>query len=87
MTLDAVYAAQATEILLGAIARSDGSRASVTRSLLATEVDDGLIGDVRFDANGDVRPRPYSVSRLTRKTGTVPGVGRLADLEAIIAPP
>ena len=83
----AVYAAQATEILLDAIARSDGSRASVTRALLATDVQDGLIGDVRFDANGDIRPRRYSVSRLTRRTGTVPGVVRLADLEAIISPP
>jgi hypothetical protein len=59
----------------------------VTRALLATDVEDGLIGDVRFDTNGDVRPRRYSVSRLTPKTGTVPGVGRLADLEAIISPP
>jgi ABC-type branched-subunit amino acid transport system substrate-binding protein len=87
VTSDAVFAAQATEILLDAIARSDGGRASVTRSLLAAQVENGLIGDVRFDANGDVRPRRYSVSRITRKTGTVPGIVRLADLEAIIAPP
>jgi hypothetical protein len=86
VTADAVYAAQATEILLDAIARSDGSRASVTRSLLATQVDDGLIGPVRFDANGDIRPRRYSVSRITRRTGTVPGVGLVSDLEAIVSP-
>ena len=87
VTADAVYAAQATDLLLDAIANSDGSRSSVTQALLATKVENGLIGDVRFDANGDIRPRPYSVSRVTPQTGTVPGVGRVADLEAIISPP
>ena len=87
VTPDAVYAAEATEILLDAIARSDGSRASVTRALLATEVDDGLIGDVRFDANGDVRPRAFTVARLTPQTGAVPGVAvNAADVEAIVSP-
>jgi branched-chain amino acid transport system substrate-binding protein len=86
VTADAVYAAQATEILLDAIARSDGSRRSVTQSLLATDVDDGLIGPVRFDGNGDVRPRTFTVSRITRRTGTVPGVGNVHELEAIVSP-
>jgi branched-chain amino acid transport system substrate-binding protein len=84
VTTDAVYAAHATEILLDAIARSDGGRASVTRALLAAEVDDGLIGDVRFDDNGDIRPSTYSISRVTRKTGTLASVGSVEDLEAII---
>ena len=41
VTLDALYAAQATEVLLDAIARSDGSRASVTNTLLATTIEEG----------------------------------------------
>jgi DNA-binding SARP family transcriptional activator/ABC-type branched-subunit amino acid transport system substrate-binding protein/DNA-binding beta-propeller fold protein YncE len=86
VTLDAVYAAQATELLLDAIARSDGSRASVTKAVLAAHVEDGLVGDVGFDANGDVRPRPFSVARVTRRTGTIPGVGLDEDLEAIVSP-
>jgi ABC-type branched-subunit amino acid transport system substrate-binding protein len=86
VTLDAVYAAQATEIMLDALARSDGSRASVTRNLLAARVEDGLVGDVRFDDNGDVHPRTYSVARVTRRTGTIPGVGLNEDLEAIVSP-
>jgi ABC-type branched-subunit amino acid transport system substrate-binding protein len=86
VTSDAVYAAQATEILLDAIARSDGSRASVTRNLLATDVGDGLIGAVRFDDNGDVRPRTFSVLRLTPRTGSEPGFPSVSDLEAIISP-
>jgi DNA-binding SARP family transcriptional activator len=44
VTLDALYTAQATEVLLDAIARSDGTRASVSRALLATRIKDGLIG-------------------------------------------
>jgi branched-chain amino acid transport system substrate-binding protein len=86
VTTDAVYAAQATEIMLDAIARSDGSRSSVTRNLLAAKVDDGLIGDVRFDANGDVVPSVYSISRLTAQSGTASGVLFNRDLEAIISP-
>ena len=74
VTLDAVYAAQATEVLLDAIARSDGSRASVTRALLATRIEDGLIGDVSFDADGDVRPRPYVIVRISRHTNNFNGV-------------
>ena len=86
VTSDAVYAAQATEILLDAIARSDGSRVAVTRALQATEVTGGLIGDVRFDAGGDISPRTYSIVRLTRKTGTLPSVFDVEDLEAVISP-
>ena len=35
-----------------AIARSDGTRASVTRELRAATVEDGLLGDIRFDRYG-----------------------------------
>jgi branched-chain amino acid transport system substrate-binding protein len=50
----ATYGAQAVEILLDAIARSDGTRASVTRELRRTTVEDGILGDIRFDENGDL---------------------------------
>ena len=71
-------AAQATEIVLAAIARSDGTRASVLRELRATEVRDGLIGDVRFDRYGDVTPARFTVLRMT---GDVPPAKRLPRLE------
>jgi hypothetical protein len=45
----AVYGAQAAEIFLDAIARSDGTRASVTRELFETRVEDGLLGNISFD--------------------------------------
>ena len=87
VTLDAVYAAEATEVLLDALARSDGSRASVTSALLATKIEDGLIGDVSFDADGDVRPRPYVIVRFSRHTNNFNGV--LPDgsnIAAVISP-
>jgi DNA-binding SARP family transcriptional activator len=83
---DGVLAAQAVELLLDAIARSDGTRGSVTRALLATDIDDGLIGPVRFDPDGDIRPRPFSVIRLTRRTGVEAGLIPTADVAAIIEP-
>jgi branched-chain amino acid transport system substrate-binding protein len=57
-------AAQAAEILLDAIARSDGTRASITAQVLAAEVKRGPLGTFRFDPNGDMLPSPVSVYRL-----------------------
>jgi ABC-type branched-subunit amino acid transport system substrate-binding protein len=49
----AIYAAQSTQILLDAIAASDGSRADIIEKLFATEVEDGLLGTFVFNENGD----------------------------------
>jgi ABC-type branched-subunit amino acid transport system substrate-binding protein len=48
-----VYGAQAADVLLDAIARSDGTRSSVTRALLGTRVKNGLIGSFSFTPTGD----------------------------------
>jgi branched-chain amino acid transport system substrate-binding protein len=64
----AAYAAQATEILLDAIARSDGTRASVTRKLLAARVRGGILGDFRIDPDGDIDPSPVTIFRVVRGT-------------------
>jgi len=63
----AVYGAQAAEILLDAIARSDGTRASVTRELRTATVEDGLLGDISFDRFGDLVEAPVTIFRVTRK--------------------
>lgn len=55
--------AQATEVLLEAIARSDGTRASVVQELLATKVEDGILGSFTFDQRGDIDPAPVGVYR------------------------
>ena len=60
----AVYAAQATEVLLAAIARSDGTRGSILDELFRTRVRGGLIGDFAFDENGDVTDGPITVLRV-----------------------
>ena len=63
----AVYAAQATEVLLDAIARSDGTRESVLRELFRTRVRDGLLGSFRFDRNGDISESPVTIMRVVRR--------------------
>ena len=59
----ATYGAQAIEILLDAIARSDGTRSSVNRELRRTTVEDGILGDIRFDENGDLVEGPVTFFR------------------------
>jgi DNA-binding SARP family transcriptional activator/ABC-type branched-subunit amino acid transport system substrate-binding protein len=60
----AAYGAQAAEILLDAIARSDGTRSSVTREVFRTRVEDGILGDIRFDRNGDLVDAPFTFFRI-----------------------
>jgi branched-chain amino acid transport system substrate-binding protein len=59
----AMYAAQAAEVMLDAIARSDGTRASVTRELLRTRVKSGILGSFRFDRNGDTTHQTATILR------------------------
>ena len=62
-------AGQATELLMDAIARSDGTRGSVLDELHASEVKDGILGSFRFDANGDITTASIPILRIT---GTTP---------------
>ncbi|MBV8080064.1 MAG: branched-chain amino acid ABC transporter substrate-binding protein [Actinobacteria bacterium] len=48
-----VYAAQAAQVLLGAIAKSDGTRAGVVSHLTNLTVNNGLLGNFKINANGD----------------------------------
>ncbi len=70
-------AAQAAEVLLQAIARSDGTRASVVRELFATRVKDGILGSFSFDRNGDIVPRPVGVYRFEHGKFVTEGVVRV----------
>jgi branched-chain amino acid transport system substrate-binding protein len=60
-------AMQATEALLEAIRRSDGKRASVTEELHGLEIKNGILGNLRFDENGDMLPATISIYRITGK--------------------
>lgn len=49
----AVHAGQVMQLVLNAIAASDGTRADVLENLRRAKVEDGLVGDFRFDPFGD----------------------------------
>ena len=63
--LDAVepytaYAAQAVEVLLTAIEKSDGTRASVAQNLFNLQITDGILGDFQINADGDTDSNPIT---------------------------
>jgi branched-chain amino acid transport system substrate-binding protein len=59
------YAAEAAEVLLAAVARSDGTRRSVTSELFGVRLEDGPLGKFSLDTQGDpVRPT-VSVFRVS----------------------
>jgi branched-chain amino acid transport system substrate-binding protein len=67
---ESVYAAQAAEVLLDAIARAGGSRKSVTAALRRTRVKRGLLGRIAFDSEGDMTRAPVTVFRVLRGGGS-----------------
>ena len=71
----AVYAAQAADVVLDALARSDGSRASLLDALFATRVRDGLLGDFAFERDRRHHGEPgHGAPRQRRRHR--PGRGR-----------
>jgi len=60
----AVYAAQAAEVLVTAIEKSDGSRADVAAKLFQTNVTNGILGTFKIDANGDTTSNPVTIYRV-----------------------
>jgi DNA-binding SARP family transcriptional activator/ABC-type branched-subunit amino acid transport system substrate-binding protein/streptogramin lyase len=73
----ASYGAQAAEILLDAIARSDGTRASVTEQVRRTQVQNGILGDIAFDPNGDLVEGPMTILRFSGRDFVVDRVVRV----------
>jgi len=61
----AVNAAQAMDVLLDAIARSDGTRASVTRKLFATRISNGIFGSFWITPTGDTTLNAVAIYRVT----------------------
>jgi hypothetical protein len=57
---------QAAAVLLDAIAASDGTRASVTRNLFRTRVEDGILGTFELDGNGDTTAGGVTIYRIER---------------------
>ncbi len=73
-----VYAAQATVALLSAIAKSNGTRAGVTSQIFKVKLKNSILGNMSFDAHGDVGYRPVAIYRIKG--------GKSTDY-AVIAPP
>ena len=59
-----VYAAQATVAMLSAIARSNGTRADVTRKIFSTNLKGSITGNLRFNLQGDVTGGPVAIYRI-----------------------
>jgi branched-chain amino acid transport system substrate-binding protein len=65
-----VYQAQGAQIMLDAIKRSNGTRASVTSQLFKTRVNKGIMGTFHFDKNGDIIPtKAISFDQLRGNNG------------------
>jgi len=62
--LSASYGAQGAEILLDAIARSDGTRASVLEEIRRTRIENGILGDIAFNGQGDLVEAPFTYYRV-----------------------
>jgi branched-chain amino acid transport system substrate-binding protein len=60
-----IYAGEATHLLLDAIARSNGTRSSVTRQLLSARVHHGILGDFAITPQGDTTAREITIYRVT----------------------
>ena len=61
----AVDAAQAMDVLLEAVARSDGTRASVTNKLFSTRVSNGILGSFWITPTGDTTLNAIAMYRVT----------------------
>jgi branched-chain amino acid transport system substrate-binding protein len=75
-------AGQAAEVVLQAIARSDGTRASVLKELRGAEVKNGILGSFRFNGNGDITPATVIIVRITGSTP--PGSGFDSSLQGAV---
>ena len=64
---------EAAEIVVDAIARSDGTRASVLDEIRRSRTTSGVFGGFDFDRNGDMTPAPFAILRITGGRGA-PGL-------------
>ena len=77
-----LHTVQATDVVLDAIARSNGTRASVLHELRATRVKDGVLGSFSFDRYGDINPAKLTILRVTGHTP--PNVNLPLDYEGAV---
>ena len=66
----AILGAQAAQVLVNAIGKSDASRSDVINKVYATKVNNGLIGSFSFNKNGDLSGAKGAAVLFTIYTGT-----------------
>jgi branched-chain amino acid transport system substrate-binding protein len=59
-----VYAAQAAEVLVQAVAQSNGTRADVAKQLFKVSLKGSILGNVSFNTNGDVTSNPVTIYQV-----------------------
>jgi branched-chain amino acid transport system substrate-binding protein len=59
-----VYAAESATVLLDAIEKSDGTRASVSANLFKTKVSNGILGSFQINAEGDTNANPVTIYQI-----------------------
>jgi branched-chain amino acid transport system substrate-binding protein len=72
------YAAQAAQVLLGAIAKSGGTRSGGTSHLTNLKIKNGILGSFSIDKSGDTTLGSVSIGRFNSKT---------ANFMKLITPP
>src|SRR5207247_8235565 len=65
----AILGAQAAQVMLDAIEKSDGSRSSVIDNVFKTKVTDGLIGSFSLNKNGDLSGASGAALKFTIYVG------------------
>ena len=78
------YSAQATQLMLDAIGRSDGTRASVTHHLLTTKVSNGILGNFAITPNGDTTSDAITIYQI--RSGTSHLLTVISPRPALVAP-
>jgi branched-chain amino acid transport system substrate-binding protein len=73
-----VYAAQAAEVVVAAIAQSNGTRADITKQLFKINLKNSILGNVSFNANGDVTANPVTIYKVVG--------GKSTTLKVIVPP-
>jgi branched-chain amino acid transport system substrate-binding protein len=73
-----VYAAQATEAMVAAIAQSNGTRSDVTKQVFKINLTNTIFGSLHFNANGDVTANPVTIYKIS---------GGKSSTDRVIIPP
>jgi branched-chain amino acid transport system substrate-binding protein len=74
----ATHAAQALDVLLDAIARSDGTRASVAQNLFSTRISNGILGSFWITSTGDTTLNAITIFRIVG--------GKVSTYDTIMVP-